>query len=175
MKSYETSGSTVHTTTEHNDIGCFRRGEALQAKKVEAIKSNKAETSNANRSKTPTKSGCSRYMTGVKNYLHKYREQLGPKGEVNSVYTDYIVFPTREEMIQAEGHVEDKANLFQMAQQPMRSEEELCPTNMRFVPNKSNVRIDPDETQDEPLFKIFLEIDVDIVKAEVLQSPRQST
>ncbi|GJU51001.1 retrovirus-related pol polyprotein from transposon TNT 1-94 [Tanacetum coccineum] len=55
MKSYETSGSTVHTTTEHNDIGCFRRGEALQAKKVEAIKSNKAETSNANRSKTPTK------------------------------------------------------------------------------------------------------------------------
>ncbi|GKB44656.1 hypothetical protein Tco_0889598 [Tanacetum coccineum] len=44
----------------------------------------------------------------------------------------------------------------------MRNEEELCPTNTRFVPNKSNVRIDPDETQDEPLFKIFLEIDVDI-------------
>ncbi|GKA13888.1 hypothetical protein Tco_0693534 [Tanacetum coccineum] len=45
-----------------------------------------------------------------------------------------------------------------MAQQPMRSEEELCPTNMRFVPNKSNARIDPDETQDEPLFEITLEI-----------------
>ncbi|GKA65038.1 RNA-directed DNA polymerase, eukaryota, reverse transcriptase zinc-binding domain protein [Tanacetum coccineum] len=28
-------------------------------------------------------------------------------GEVNSVYTDYIVFPTSEEMIQAEVHVED--------------------------------------------------------------------
>ncbi|GJR98923.1 hypothetical protein Tco_0271097 [Tanacetum coccineum] len=40
----------------------------------------------------------------------------------------------------------------------MRSEEQLCPTNMRFVPNKSNVRIDLDETQDEPLFEISLEI-----------------
>ncbi|GJZ19357.1 retrovirus-related pol polyprotein from transposon TNT 1-94 [Tanacetum coccineum] len=30
--------------------------------------------------------------------------------EVNSVYTDYIVFPTREEMIQAKVRVEDKAN-----------------------------------------------------------------
>ncbi|GKA14050.1 hypothetical protein Tco_0693696 [Tanacetum coccineum] len=45
-----------------------------------------------------------------------------------------------------------------MAQLPMRSEEELCPTNMRFVPNKSNVRIDPDETQDKPLFEIILKI-----------------
>ncbi|GJX02214.1 hypothetical protein Tco_0186127 [Tanacetum coccineum] len=31
-------------------------------------------------------------------------------GEVNSVYIDYIVFPTSEEMIQAEVRVEDKAN-----------------------------------------------------------------
>ncbi|GJV01250.1 hypothetical protein Tco_1334819 [Tanacetum coccineum] len=31
-------------------------------------------------------------------------------GEVNSIYTDYIVFPTSEEMIQAEVLVEDKAN-----------------------------------------------------------------
>ncbi|GKA42292.1 hypothetical protein Tco_0734952 [Tanacetum coccineum] len=31
-------------------------------------------------------------------------------GEVNSVYTDYIVFLTSEEMIQAEVRVEDKAN-----------------------------------------------------------------
>nr|GEX04416.1 hypothetical protein [Tanacetum cinerariifolium] len=44
-----------------------------------------------------------------------------------------------------------------MAQQPMRSEEELCPTNLRFPLNKCNVRIDPDEAQDEPLFKISLE------------------
>ncbi|GJU58573.1 hypothetical protein Tco_1236339 [Tanacetum coccineum] len=29
---------------------------------------------------------------------------------------------------------------------------------MRFVPNKSYVRIDPDETQDEPLFEITLDI-----------------
>nr|GEX08420.1 hypothetical protein [Tanacetum cinerariifolium] len=40
----------------------------------------------------------------------------------------------------------------------MRSEEELCPTNKRFKPNKSNVRIYPEETQDEPLFDISLEI-----------------
>ncbi|GJV28481.1 retrovirus-related pol polyprotein from transposon TNT 1-94, partial [Tanacetum coccineum] len=57
----------------------FRRGETLQAKKVEALKSTKAELSNANKSKTPTKSGCSRHMTGVKSYLHKYVEQPGPK------------------------------------------------------------------------------------------------
>ncbi|GJT66234.1 hypothetical protein Tco_1017714 [Tanacetum coccineum] len=34
MKSYETCGSTVDTTTDHNDIEWFRRGEALQAKKL---------------------------------------------------------------------------------------------------------------------------------------------
>ncbi|GKA53105.1 hypothetical protein Tco_0746420 [Tanacetum coccineum] len=39
-------------------------------------------------------------------------------------------------------------------QQPMRSEGELCPTNKRFIPNKSNVRIDLDEIQDKPLFEI---------------------
>nr|GEV73192.1 hypothetical protein [Tanacetum cinerariifolium] len=55
MKSYETCGSTVHTTTYHNDIEWFRRGEAIQAKKAEALKLAKAESSNANRSKTPTK------------------------------------------------------------------------------------------------------------------------
>nr|GEV76558.1 retrovirus-related Pol polyprotein from transposon TNT 1-94 [Tanacetum cinerariifolium] len=57
----------------------LKRGEALQAKKDEALKSKKAESSNATRSKTPTKSGCSRHMTGVKSYLHKYVEQPGPK------------------------------------------------------------------------------------------------
>ncbi|GJT81999.1 hypothetical protein Tco_1056341 [Tanacetum coccineum] len=45
-----------------------------------------------------------------------------------------------------------------MAQQPMRSEEELYPTDMRFVPNKCNVRTDLKETQDDPLFDISLEI-----------------
>ncbi|GJT31194.1 hypothetical protein Tco_0911469 [Tanacetum coccineum] len=79
MKSCETCGSTVQTTTDHNDIGWFRRGKALQAKKSKALKSTKAESSNANRSKTPTKSGCLRNITGVKSYLHKYVEQPGPK------------------------------------------------------------------------------------------------
>ncbi|GKB18316.1 retrovirus-related pol polyprotein from transposon TNT 1-94, partial [Tanacetum coccineum] len=54
MKSYETYGSTFHTTTDHNDIEWFRRGEELHAKMAEALKSSKAESSNANRSKTPT-------------------------------------------------------------------------------------------------------------------------
>ncbi|GJU11732.1 retrovirus-related pol polyprotein from transposon TNT 1-94 [Tanacetum coccineum] len=79
--------SPNHTTTDHNDIEWFKRGEALQAKKAKALKSTRAKSSNANRSKTPTKrkpiwymdSGCSRHMTGVKSYLHKYVEQPGPK------------------------------------------------------------------------------------------------
>ncbi|GJU09601.1 retrovirus-related pol polyprotein from transposon TNT 1-94 [Tanacetum coccineum] len=78
-KSYETCGSTVHTTTDHNDIDWFIRGEALQAKKDESFQSKKTKSSNANRSKTPTKSGCSRHMAGVKSYLHKYVEQPRPK------------------------------------------------------------------------------------------------
>ncbi|GKC18715.1 hypothetical protein Tco_1020865 [Tanacetum coccineum] len=81
------SAPTVHTTTDHNDIEWFRRGEALQSKKSKALKSTKAESSNANRSKTPSKkkpiwyldSRCSRHMTAVKNHLHKYVEQLRPK------------------------------------------------------------------------------------------------
>nr|GEW04127.1 GTP-binding protein OBGC, chloroplastic [Tanacetum cinerariifolium] len=55
------------------------KSKALQAKKAKALKSTKAELSNANRSKTPTKSRCSRHMTGVKSYLHKYVEQPRPK------------------------------------------------------------------------------------------------
>ncbi|GKC35123.1 retrovirus-related pol polyprotein from transposon TNT 1-94 [Tanacetum coccineum] len=54
-KSCETYGITVHTITDYNDIEWFRRGEALQAKKVEAFQSKKTESSNAIRSKTPTK------------------------------------------------------------------------------------------------------------------------
>nr|GEV61783.1 hypothetical protein [Tanacetum cinerariifolium] len=38
---------TIHTTTDHNDIEWFKRGEALQAKKT--------KSSNANKSKTSTK------------------------------------------------------------------------------------------------------------------------
>ncbi|GJX35938.1 hypothetical protein Tco_0247495 [Tanacetum coccineum] len=47
-KGCDTCGSKVHTTTNHNDIEWFRRGEALHAKKTESL--------NANRSKNPTKS-----------------------------------------------------------------------------------------------------------------------
>ncbi|GKD82458.1 hypothetical protein Tco_1349297 [Tanacetum coccineum] len=79
LKRCEACGSSTHTTTDHYDIEWFKRGEALQAKKVEVLKSTRAESSNANRSKTPTRSGCLRHLTGVKSYLHKYVEQLGPK------------------------------------------------------------------------------------------------
>ncbi|GJW10194.1 retrovirus-related pol polyprotein from transposon TNT 1-94 [Tanacetum coccineum] len=87
FKRCEAYGSLTHTTTDHYDIEWFKRGEALQAKEDEALRSTRAESLNANRSKTLTKrkpiwyldSGCSRHMTGVKSYLHKYVEQLGPK------------------------------------------------------------------------------------------------
>ncbi|GJX73856.1 hypothetical protein Tco_0312451 [Tanacetum coccineum] len=75
----KTCGSTVHTTSDHNDIEWFRRGEASQSKNVEIPKLKRPEASNATRSKTLTQSGCSRHMTGVKSYLHKYVEQPGPK------------------------------------------------------------------------------------------------
>ncbi|GKE19342.1 retrovirus-related pol polyprotein from transposon TNT 1-94, partial [Tanacetum coccineum] len=81
MKSYETCGSTIHTTTDHNDIEWFRRGKTLQAKQAEALKSTKAESSNCDIRKPIwyLDSGCSRHMTSVKSYLHKYVEQPGPK------------------------------------------------------------------------------------------------
>nr|GEU77655.1 retrovirus-related Pol polyprotein from transposon TNT 1-94 [Tanacetum cinerariifolium] len=79
FKRCEASSSLNHITTDHYDIEWFKRGKALQAKKVKALKSTKTKSSNANRSKTPTKSGCSRHMTGVKSYLHKYVKQPGPK------------------------------------------------------------------------------------------------
>nr|GEV82677.1 retrovirus-related Pol polyprotein from transposon TNT 1-94 [Tanacetum cinerariifolium] len=79
FKRCKVCGSSTHTITDHYDIEWFKRDKALQAKKVEALKSTRAKSSNANRSKTPTKSGCSRHMTGVKSYLHKYIEQSGPK------------------------------------------------------------------------------------------------
>ncbi|GJZ23789.1 retrovirus-related pol polyprotein from transposon TNT 1-94 [Tanacetum coccineum] len=79
FKKCDACGSPNHTKNVHYDIEWFKRGEALQAKKAEALKSTRAESSNANISKTTNKSGCSRHMTGVKSYLHKYMEQPGPK------------------------------------------------------------------------------------------------
>ncbi|GJQ98761.1 retrovirus-related pol polyprotein from transposon TNT 1-94 [Tanacetum coccineum] len=69
---------------DHQYDDCFRRGKALKAKKAEASQSKKTESSNANRSKNPTKSRCSRHMTGVKSYLYKYAEQPG----LNVVFGD---------------------------------------------------------------------------------------
>ncbi|GKA14982.1 hypothetical protein Tco_0694729, partial [Tanacetum coccineum] len=54
---------TTYSTTNHNEFDHFRRGEKIQAAKA----------------REPTKNGCLRSMTGVKSYLHKYEEQLGPK------------------------------------------------------------------------------------------------
>ncbi|GKD90435.1 hypothetical protein Tco_1365942 [Tanacetum coccineum] len=70
MKSCETYGSTVHTTTDDNDIEWFIIGEELQAKKAEC---------DIRKPIWYLDSGCSRHMTGVKSYLYKYVEQLGPK------------------------------------------------------------------------------------------------
>nr|GEX01559.1 retrovirus-related Pol polyprotein from transposon TNT 1-94 [Tanacetum cinerariifolium] len=68
FKKCEACGIPSHTTTDHYDIEWFKRGKALQAKKYDIRK--------------PIwylVSGCSRHMTGVKSYLHKYMEQPGPK------------------------------------------------------------------------------------------------
>ncbi|GKE18535.1 hypothetical protein Tco_1426112 [Tanacetum coccineum] len=45
-----------------------------------------------------------------------------------------------------------------MSQQPMRSEEELCPSNKRVAVNISNMRLNPDEIHIEPFFNITLKI-----------------
>ncbi|GKE71726.1 hypothetical protein Tco_1529798, partial [Tanacetum coccineum] len=98
FKRCEACGSLNHTTTDHYDVKWFKRGEALQAKKAEALKSTKAESSNANRSKTLTKkkpiwyldNGCSRHMTGVKSYLHKYVEQ--PDAQLKAMALSNVMF-----------------------------------------------------------------------------------
>ncbi|GJS49015.1 retrovirus-related pol polyprotein from transposon TNT 1-94 [Tanacetum coccineum] len=58
-----TYGSSIHSTTDHNDFENFKRGRKLQAAKA----------------KEPTKKWVHKSMTGVKSYLHKYVEQPGPK------------------------------------------------------------------------------------------------
>ncbi|GKE48555.1 hypothetical protein Tco_1479813, partial [Tanacetum coccineum] len=67
----DTCGSTIHSTTDYNEFDHFKRGEKIQTAKA----------------REPTKkepiwyldNGCSRSMTGVKSYMHKYAEQPGPK------------------------------------------------------------------------------------------------
>ncbi|GJV88979.1 hypothetical protein Tco_1532917 [Tanacetum coccineum] len=58
-----TCGSNVLSITGHNDFKHFKRGQKIQATQA----------------REPTKSGCSRSMTDVKSYLHKYVEKPGPK------------------------------------------------------------------------------------------------
>ncbi|GJU64441.1 retrovirus-related pol polyprotein from transposon TNT 1-94, partial [Tanacetum coccineum] len=80
FKRCEVCGSSTHTTTDQNDIEWFKRGEALQAKKAEAL--NQLELNHQmliDLRLLLKDSRCSRYMTGVKSYLHKYVEQSGPK------------------------------------------------------------------------------------------------
>nr|GEX57605.1 hypothetical protein [Tanacetum cinerariifolium] len=74
IKNCKTCGRNVHTTIDHNDIEWFRKREALQAKKTKTLETSKSESSSALRSKTHTKSGRSKKMTYVKDYLHKYEE-----------------------------------------------------------------------------------------------------
>nr|GEV44191.1 retrovirus-related Pol polyprotein from transposon TNT 1-94 [Tanacetum cinerariifolium] len=57
-------GSTIHSTTDHNEFNHFKR-ETHQG----AI--------------LYLESGCSRSMTGVKSYLHKYVKQPGPKDHLS--------------------------------------------------------------------------------------------
>ncbi|GJX92929.1 hypothetical protein Tco_0347515 [Tanacetum coccineum] len=45
-----------------------------------------------------------------------------------------------------------------MAQQPIRCEEELCPSDKRVAVNINNMRLDPDEIHVEPLFNLTLAI-----------------
>ncbi|GJR06740.1 hypothetical protein Tco_0529724 [Tanacetum coccineum] len=54
-KNCKMCGSNVHTTSNQNDIECFRKRETLQAKNDESFKASKNESSSSLRSKTPTK------------------------------------------------------------------------------------------------------------------------
>ncbi|GJY75969.1 retrovirus-related pol polyprotein from transposon TNT 1-94, partial [Tanacetum coccineum] len=61
-----TCGITVYSTSDHNEFDHFKRGKKIQARHI----------------RDPIwylDSICSRSMTGVKSYLHKYVEQPGPK------------------------------------------------------------------------------------------------
>ncbi|GJU04807.1 retrovirus-related pol polyprotein from transposon TNT 1-94 [Tanacetum coccineum] len=92
FKRCEACGSSTHTTTDHYDIEWFKRGEALQAKKCDIRK--------------PIwylDSGCSRHMTRVKSYLHKYEEQPGPKFDEKRG----IIFNSNKEIVMIATRVRD--------------------------------------------------------------------
>ncbi|GKD49450.1 hypothetical protein Tco_1278426 [Tanacetum coccineum] len=71
-----TCGSTVHSTTNHNDFDHFKIGEKIQATKA----------------REPTKNECSRSMTGVRSYLHRYVEKPAPKqGTIFNAYKEIVL------------------------------------------------------------------------------------
>nr|GEX69059.1 hypothetical protein [Tanacetum cinerariifolium] len=80
---------TVHSTTDHNKFDHFKRGQKIQAIKAESpLKSGFIKETDPSLLfvqiyiREPIwylDSGCSRSMTGVKSYLHKYVEQPSPK------------------------------------------------------------------------------------------------
>nr|GFA99778.1 retrovirus-related Pol polyprotein from transposon TNT 1-94 [Tanacetum cinerariifolium] len=104
MKSHETCGSIVHTTTNHNDIEWLRRGEALQAKKDEAIKLTNVESTKTNRSKTPTKRHDLRWC--LKMNLHA---QLKVIALSNIMFDEKrgIIFNTNKEAVMIAPRVRD--------------------------------------------------------------------
>ncbi|GJV22335.1 hypothetical protein Tco_1371355 [Tanacetum coccineum] len=85
-----TCGSTVHSTSDHNVFDHFKRGEKIQAAKGQCepqyvglqkklITSLLFMQRHIRERIWYLDNGCSRSMTGVKSYLHKYVEQPGPK------------------------------------------------------------------------------------------------
>ncbi|GJS23253.1 retrovirus-related pol polyprotein from transposon TNT 1-94 [Tanacetum coccineum] len=84
-----TCGSTVHSTSDHNEFDHFKRGEKIQAAKAKEPtkkwvhkKTNPSLLFVQRHIREPIwylESGCSRSMTKVKSYLHKYVEQPDPK------------------------------------------------------------------------------------------------
>ncbi|GJY93710.1 retrovirus-related pol polyprotein from transposon TNT 1-94 [Tanacetum coccineum] len=75
-----TCGSTVYSTTDHKEFDHFKRGEKIHAAKA----------------REPTKNGCSRSMTGVKSYLHKYVEQPGRKqGTIFNANKEIVLIAAR--------------------------------------------------------------------------------
>ncbi|GJR75386.1 retrovirus-related pol polyprotein from transposon TNT 1-94 [Tanacetum coccineum] len=96
-----TCGSTIHSTTDHNEFDHFKRGEKIQATKAgDPPKSGFTKESNPSllimqrHIREPSwylDSRCSSSVTGVKSYLHKYLEQPGLKvvfGDNSSCITE---------------------------------------------------------------------------------------
>ncbi|GJX64077.1 hypothetical protein Tco_0298420 [Tanacetum coccineum] len=99
----ESSQSNVHSTSDHNEFDHFKRGEKIQRHIKEPI--------------WYLDNGCSRSMTGVKSYLHKYTEQPGSSRQFDakaddryflgysSVLKAFRVYNTRRQQIEETYHV----------------------------------------------------------------------